>query len=391
MSEHDVDASSLRLALFTDTFSPQVNGVSRTLDRLCEAVVARGGEVRVYTVSDPDASPQAHVERYPSVPFWAYQQLRVAWPVSSRVRASLEKFHPTLIHAATQFGLGLVGRRMSRTLRVPFVTSYHTSLAAYAGYYRLGALAASGWKFLRWFHNSGLRTYCPTHAIMREIESRGFRNTALWSRGVEGEKFSPSYRSTALRALMSARDDTLVVTYVGRLAAEKGLDVVAQAVRRAAQVRPGKIAFACVGDGPYDEEIRRLAPESSWFPGKLLGQKLSEAYASGDVFLFPSTTDTFGNVMLEAMASGLPVIGADVGPTRELLANDRGWLVKAGDVEAFAAALVALVDNPAMRLRAREKALEFAAESTWDRVWNLLISDYLEIQRIGPVAELIRN
>ncbi|MEP6765517.1 MAG: glycosyltransferase family 1 protein [Gemmatimonadaceae bacterium] len=381
MSEEIVSAKGLRLAIFSETYAPQVNGVTRTLERLTDVVRERGGAVRVYTVSEPGVVEQPHIERYASVPFWAYKELRLAWPSTKVVRASLEKFRPTIVHAASQFGLGLAGRRVARAMSVPFVTSYHTSLSAYASFYHLGALALPGWSFMRWFHNSGLRTYCPTHAIMREVEEHGFRNTALWSRGVDGERFSPSFRSTALRALMGANDDTIVVSYVGRLAAEKGLDVVARAVQIASVRRPGKIVFACVGDGPYDAEVRRLVPEGSWLPGKLLGQELSEAYASGDVFLFPSTTDTFGNVMLEAMASGMPVVGADVGPTRELLGDSRGWLVAPGNAEAFADRLVALVDDRSMLNQARIDALEFASQSTWNTVWNSLIRDYLRLHK----------
>ncbi|MEP6781653.1 MAG: glycosyltransferase family 1 protein [Gemmatimonadaceae bacterium] len=382
MSEPIVSAKGLRLAIFSETYLPQVNGVTRTLERLTDAVRERGGEVRVYTVSDENVVDQPHIERYASVPFWAYKELRLAWPSKKTVRKSVEKFRPTIIHAATQFGLGLAARRVAREMNIPFVTSYHTSLSAYASFYHLGALAAPGWSYLRWFHNSGLRTYCPTNAIVREVEGHGFRNTALWSRGVDGELFSPAFRSTALRASMGADDDTVVVTYVGRLAAEKGLDVVARAVQIASAKRPGKIAFACVGDGPYDAELRRMVPAGSWLPGKLLGQKLSEAYASADVFLFPSITDTFGNVMLEAMASGLPVVGADVGPTRELLGDNRGWLVTAGDAEAFADRLVALVDDRRLLNEAKLRALQFASQSSWNRVWNALIGDYLLLQKL---------
>ena len=382
MSEENVNAEGLRLAIFTDTYAPEVNGVARTLERLTDAVQERGGAVRVYTVSRDDViAAELNVERFPSIPFWAYKELRLAWPSTRVVRKSLQEFRPTIIHGASQFGLGLVGRRLARELKIPLVTSYHTNLIAYAKYYHLGALAAPGWKFLRWFHNSGRRTYCPTHAIMREVAAHGFQNTALWSRGVDGNRFSPTFRSDALRAQMGADDDTLVVMYVGRMAAEKGLDVAARAVQLAAQMRPGKIAFACVGNGPYDAEVRRLVPGGSWLPGKLLGQKLSEAYASGDVFLFPSITDTFGNVMLEAMASGMPIIGADVGPTRELLGDDRGWLVRPGDAPAFAARLVSLIDDRAQLQCARSCALEFAAQSTWSRVWNALIRDYLLLQK----------
>lgn len=377
-----VDARELRLAVFSDTYPPQVNGVARTLERLVRAVEERGGTARVFTVEDPEAASLSNVERYPSVPFWAYKQLRMAWPSQSRVNASVAAFRPTLVHAATEFGVGMSGRRAARTLKVPFVSSYHTSFTAYAQFYKLGLLAQPGWAFLRWFHNIGLRTYCPTQAIVDEVNAEGFINTAVWSRGVDGERFSPRYRSNELRARIGATADTLVVSYVGRVAAEKGLDVAMEALRIATEARPGHIKFVGVGDGPYEAELHRLAPPGSWLPGKLLGDALSEAFASGDVFLFPSTTDTFGNVLLEAMSSGMPVVGADVGPTREQLAPDRGWLITPGDASAFAQALIALVDDRAALVTARERALAFAASKTWKSVWDTLIADYLTVHRV---------
>ncbi len=376
-----IDASALRLAVFSDTYPPQVNGVARTLERLVDAVSERGGVARVFTVTDPESTAQSHVVRYPSVPFWAYKQLRMAWPRQRLVERSLREFAPTLVHTATEFGVGLAGRTAAQSLRVPLVSSYHTSFSAYAKFYRLGLLAEPGWSFMRWFHNAGLRTYCPTQAIVDEVNAEGFTNTAVWSRGVDSARFSPRFRSSELRARIGAADDTLVVMYVGRLAAEKGLDVALRALRLVNDARPGRILFVAVGDGPYEAEVRAQAPTDSWLPGKLLGDALSTAYASGDVFLFPSTTDTFGNVLLEAMASGMPVVGADVGPTREQLAPGRGWLVAPGNATAFAESLIALVDDRARLRVAREQALAFAASKTWSQVWDTLIYDYLTLHR----------
>lgn len=383
----------LRLALFTDTAAPQVNGVARTLQRLAGAVAARGGAVRVFTTDDPEAEATPDVVRFPGRAFWAYPQLRLAWPPREMVRRELAAFAPTLVHAATEFGVGLAGRRAALDLGLPLVTSYHTNFTSYAEHYHLGFLAAPGWQYLRWFHGGAARTFCPTHAIRRELEGRGFANVAVWSRGVDGARFAPAYRSTALRARLGADDDTLVAGYVGRLALEKGLPVAVAAMRRVMAAHPGRVRFLVVGDGPYEEAMRAAAPDGTVFLGRLEGDALSAAYASCDLFLFPSTTDTFGNVLLEAMASGVPVVGADVGPTRELLAPDRGWLVPPDDPDALASQLERLVAaRPEVRDRAA-RAFAFAATQRWEAVWTALFEAYAEAvaahaghAATGPVA-----
>ncbi|MDX2182439.1 MAG: glycosyltransferase family 1 protein [Gemmatimonadaceae bacterium] len=375
-------AAGLRVAIFSDTYPPQVNGVSRTLARLADAIRARGGEVRVFCTDDPEATPQDHVVRYPSMPFWAYPQLQMALPRFPRARADLEAWRPTLVHAATPFGVGLSGRHAARALGIPFVTSYHTSLSAYARFYKLGVLSEPGWAFMRWFHNSGLRTYCPTHAIRHEIEAHGFRNTAIWSRGVETHRFAPSFRSAALRAELGADDDTLLVTYLGRIAVEKGLPVFTDAIRRVIDARGSrKIRFALGGDGPYMQEMRQAVPDEVTFTGMLGGDRLSQFYASSDVFVFPSVTDTFGNVLMESMASGVPIVGAEAGPTRELLGDERGRIFPEGDSAACAAAILALADAPDARRAMAEAGLAYARERSWDAIFDDLVRDYQAVVR----------
>jgi glycosyltransferase involved in cell wall biosynthesis len=392
-----IDARAVRLALFTDTWAPQVNGVVRTLERLRAAVLARGGAIEVFTSApddgggddDADASaPVAGVHRFSSVKFWAYEELRLAWPSAEQVESRTRVFAPTIVHAATEFGLGLAGRAASRRLRIPFVSSYHTNLTAYARYYRLGALATPGWSYLRWFHNSGARTWCPSEAIREDVAAHGFLNTRVWSRGVDATRFHPRFRSAALRAQWGADDDTLVVLYVGRLAAEKGLDVgvpaLREAFRQVTEATGKRCVFVAVGDGPYAATVRAQAPDGSMLPGALTGEALSAAYASGDLFLFPSVTDTFGNVMLEAMASGLPVVGAHVGPTRELIGEGAGWTVASQDVDAYVAGLRDALVNDADRARRSAWALAEARRRDWESIWDGLIGEYLQVQTSGP-------
>lgn len=386
-------AEGLRLALFTDTFPPQVNGVARTLERLAAAVRDRGGEVRVFTPADPEAQEEREdVVRFPSMTFWAYPQLRLSAPAARRAERELRAWRPTLVHAATPFGVGLAGRSAARALGIPLVTSYHTSFSAYASFYRLGVLSNPGWAFLRWFHNSGLRTYVPTRAIATEIEGHGFERVAIWSRGIDGHRFSPAFRSAEVRRSLGAGEDDVLVTYVGRIAIEKGLDVAVDAMRLVRERAEGRrIVFAIAGGGPYEAQMRKLAPEGTHFAGMLGGDALSRFYAAGDVFVFPSLTDTFGNVLLEAMASGVPVLGADAGPTRELLGVDepgdvaRGAIFAGGDAAAMADAIVALAADPARRALLHERGLAFAARNSWGAVFDALVRDYRAAMREASV------
>jgi glycosyltransferase involved in cell wall biosynthesis len=377
-------ATELRLALFTDTYPPQLNGVSRTLERLVSAVQARGGSARVYTTTDPEvATPSPDIWRRPSIPFWAYPQLRLAPPVGGSIYRDLLAWRPTLIHAATPFGMGLTGRACALRLGVPLVTSYHTSFSEYARFYNLGLLSGLGWAFFRWFHNTGQRTYVPTRAIADELGRLGFARLAVWGRGIETQRFNPLYRSNAWRQRLGADDDTIVVAYVGRLAAEKGLDVALSAMQSLASNR--RIRFALAGDGPYADHCRRAAPGNAMFTGRIVGEDLSAFYASADLFMFPSTTDTFGNVLLEAMASGLPVIAADVGPTRELLARGGGVMFPAGDSRALAAQILALASDPARRHALAAEGLHAAQHCSWDHIFDALIADYRQVSTEPPV------
>ena len=388
-AERDTLAAGIRLAVFSDTWLPQVNGVTRTLDRLVKAVRARGGEARAYTTTDPGALDDAGIVRYPSRPFWAYPQLQLARPDKAWAVRELSDWKPTLVHASTPFGLGLSGRAAARALTLPFVTSYHTSLSAYAKFYHLGVFAGPGWAFLRWFHNSGLRTYCPTHAIEQELVARDFTGMRIWSRGIDADRYSPAFRSRELRAELGISDDTFLVTYIGRIALEKGLDTLVKGMHDVvARAGTRKIAFALAGDGPYDATCRREAPAGTHFVGMISGDRLSAFYASGDLFVFPSVTDTFGNVLLEAMASGLPILGAESGPTKELLASGRGALFPEADAGGLATEMLALADDPSRRARMRDAGLGYARARSWDTIFDDLVLDYRDA--IGEATHLPR-
>ncbi len=357
-----------------------MNGVARTLERLVAAVEARGGAVRVETVHDPLETPDARVVRWPSRPFWAYPQLHMAAPLRADVTHGLVRWRPTLIHAATPFGVGLAAHAAARSLGVPFVTSYHTSFPAYLRHYRLSALNAIAWPFLRGFHNSGRRTFAPSRFVADELIAHGFRGVRVWSRGVDPQRFHPSFRSDEMRAAASAAPFDFVVAYVGRLAPEKGVHTAIDAMRLLMADGAGarRVRFAIAGDGPDEARCRAAAPEGTWFAGPLHGAALSAFYASADAFVFPSTTETFGNVVLEAMASGLPVVGPDIGATLELANETTALTFRAGDAVSLSQQLARLRDDRSLCALKREAGLAVARTRTWDAVWNALIADYAE-------------
>jgi glycosyltransferase involved in cell wall biosynthesis len=372
------ETRALRLALFTDTFTPQVNGVARTLERLVAAVEARGGAVRVETVEDPGAAPDARVVRWPSAPFWAYPQLRMSAPLRADVMAGLKKWQPTLVHATTPFGIGLAGRAVAKALRVPLVTSYHTAFGEYLKHYGLGALDRASWPYLRWFHNSGRRTFAPSRHVATQLLAEGFRDLRVWGRGVDPLRFHPRFRSDAMRERMGASPSDFVVAYVGRVAPEKQLPLAIEAMR-GVMARHPQVRFAVAGDGPALEECRAMAPARSWFAGALTGEALASFYASADCFVFPSTTETFGNVVLEAMASGLPVVAPDIGATLEIANRDTAELFAATNAESLADAVERVLLDANRRETLRTEGARIAQARTWDAIWDGLFREYLEV------------
>lgn len=366
-----------RLALFTDTWVPQVNGVARTLDRLITECHARGIETMVVTPEDaePDLATPG-VTRWPSRAFWAYPQLRMSTPSPSRAVRLLEQFRPSLVHLATPFGVGLSGRRAARTLGLPLVTSYHTHFTAYLRHYRLQALDTISWPSLRWFHNGGRHTYAPTRIVANELTARGFHGVRVWGRGIDTARFSPSHRSEALRTSLGCGPDTLLVAYVGRLAPEKGIDTAMAAMAPLLAAAPSRVRFLVVGDGPAEERLRAEAPEGVVFTGRREGAALAQAYASADVFLFPSTTETFGNVVLEAMASGLAVVSHHDGPTTEFAHAGTAMPVNVESPEAITTAIRTLLDDPSLRTRLAAAGRAEALRRGWSSVWESLFGDY---------------
>ncbi len=377
-----VTLDGMRIALATDTWEPQLNGVTRTLRRLVDEARRRGADVRVYAPAAPGVRPTAGVQWFQSVPFWGYPELRLAWPGVRAMSREWTEWRPHLVHAATPFGVGLAARGAARQLQLPFATSYHTSLSQYAAFYGLGWASRPGWAFLRNFHNSGAITWCPTRAIADELRANGFTNTAMWGRGVDTAAFSPRWRSMEFRRAMGITDNDHLLVYVGRIAREKGLDRLLRALHEVRACR-SNVRLMLVGDGPYEGVCRAKAPEGTVFTGTLSGHELSAAFASGDLFVFPSTTDTFGNVLLEAMASGLPVLAADCPVARERLEGGRGTLFRADIDGGLADTLLTMSARPELLREMGERALAHAQATSWPSIFDTLFSEYRALSSVA--------
>jgi glycosyltransferase involved in cell wall biosynthesis len=369
----------VRIALFSEVYWPMVSGVGVTLLRLTRALEERGHRVRVYSASYPLANGQMdrpEVHRSPSVPFFLYPDVQWAFPRMRDVVEDAARFRPDVVHVATEFALGITGIKVARQLGLPLITSAHTDYEQYAARYGVDWAVRAGWRYLRWFYSQGHRVLCPSHVYQQHLHSRGVTNTGIWSRGVDTNCFHPRFRSIAYRRSLGLEPGDLLVTYIGRIAREKNIALLLEAWDLLAPER-GSAKLSLVGRGPLEAEIRRRQIPGVHVAGLLDGRPLSAAYASADIFAFPSTTETFGNSLLEAMSSGLPSLVAAAGGVIEFSQHGgNAWLVAPNSVSAIAEGLHRLLQDAALRRRLSEGALQTAQERGWDEVYDKLIEDY---------------
>lgn len=369
----------LRIALFSEVYWPMVSGVGVTLLRLTDALRARGHEVRVYTATYPlpeGERERPEVHRSPSIPLFLYPDVQWAFPRLRDVVDDLARFRPDVVHLATEFSLGVVGVKAARQLQLPVIASAHTDYDQYAARYGVPWALRVGWHYLRWFYGQAHRVLCPSRIYEEHLHSHGVTHTGLWSRGVDPEVFAPRFRSARYRERFGAGPGDLLVTYIGRLAREKNLDLLLEAWDMVAPER-GSAQLVLVGRGPLEDEIRRREIPGVHVPGLLHGRELAEAYASADLFAFPSATETFGNSLLEAMGSGLPPLVAAAGGVLEFSEHgENAWLVEPDSAPAIAEGLVRLLHDEALRRRLSRGALRAARERDWSAVYERLIGDY---------------
>ena len=367
-----VARSPLRIAVVTETYPPEVNGVALTLQRMLEGLRARRHVVQLVRLRQhaDDLAQRArgfHEVLMRGVPIPRYSHLRMGLPCTQALAQAWTMQRPDVVHIATEGPLGWSALRAARRLGLPVVSDFRTNFHAYSQHYGLGWLRSGIVGYLRGFHNRTQTTMVPTPALQRELAAQGFENLRVVARGVDTAHLNPRKRNPSLRSLWGAREDTVVVLCVSRLATEKNMTLLWRAFDAIAR-RGIDARLVLVGDGPQRAHLEALC-EGAHFAGVRRGEDLAAHYASADLFVFPSLTETFGNVVPEAMASALPVVAFDHAAAGQLIRHgDNGWLAAPQEpVQFVELAARAAGDRDALRtmgMRARETALSL----DWHRV-----------------------
>jgi glycosyltransferase involved in cell wall biosynthesis len=354
----------LKIAFFTETFLPKVDGIVTRLTKTVQHLVAAGDEVLIFCPEGaPDTYMGARVVGVPAMPLPLYPELKLALPRPA-VAEALDRFQPDLVHVVNPAVLGLGGIWLAKTKAYPLVASYHTHLPKYLEHYGMGMLEPLLWELLKAAHNQARLNLCTSTAMVQELSEKGIQHTDLWQRGVDTELFQPSLRSDAMRArLLNGQSDTgKLLLYIGRLSAEKQIERIRPVLDAMPDAR-----LALVGDGPYRQQLEKIfAGTPTHFVGYLAGQDLAAAYASGDAFLFPSSTETLGLVLLEAMAAGCPVVGANRGGIPDIVSDGvNGCLYEPNQEGSLAAAVERLLGDASQRAQLRQNAREEAERWGW--------------------------
>jgi glycosyltransferase involved in cell wall biosynthesis len=377
----------MKIAYFTDTFTPELNGVTNTLSGL-QGYLDRKDIQYAFFVPDYERKSAAEapaegrvfqnkrIHRFRGVKTPLSPESRLAFPQYRKIFDLCDEFKPDLVHVVTELGIGYKGLKYARSRNLPLVMSYHTDYCKYLNYFHLGFFKPLVEKYLSWFYRSAHKILAPSKHTLEQLFRKQYRNLGLWSRGIDTEKFNPRFRSRSLRKRLGI-NDKFVFLYVGRLSPEKGLDMLLNAVEEMESRFPGEAAFVFTGGGPWEALIRQKNFSNVILTGFKTGPELSEIYASCDCFAFPSGTETFGNAPLEAMASGLPVAGVAAGGVTEFLSHGKNALLCAdGDRGVFTENLTAIMRDKTLRRNLAENGRNLARSRAWDIIFDDLLGVY---------------
>ncbi len=367
----------MKIALVTETYPPEINGVAMTLGQLTRGWADRGYQVEVVTPARKDRNWQENLDislvEVPGMPIPRYSELRFGLPCVFRLQRLWQDLRPQWVHIATEGPLGWSAFKVARDLDIPVVSSYHTHFDQYGSHYGYGVIqmAVLGW--MRSLHNQAALTFVPAEDLLRELNAKGFKGLRLMGRGVDTQRFSPLRRDPDLRRSWGVKDDAPVALYVGRVAPEKNLQLVFDAYKCMLAVRPDT-QLVVVGDGPEQGKWKSMHPKVI-FCGRRTGVNLARYYASADCFLFSSESETFGNVVTEAMASGLIVFAYNYAAAGQYIRHgENGFLAKLGDSDGF----LNNVEQWAQRFDTWQPLRKAARQTTLSISWDVVVDSYLD-------------
>ncbi len=367
----------MKIALYVGSYVRDKDGAVKSIYQLVSSFRKNGHQVVVWSpdLSAGDNHNGLTVYRVASVPLPLYTDYRLGFFTKETLR-QLEGYAPDIVHISTPDIVGKEFLLYARGKNIPVVSAFHTDFPSYCSYYRLGFAEGLVWKYLAWFYNSCTIVLAPNNSARLKLQDHHVTGVHIWSRGVDKELFDPSRRSDKLRLAWNALDRKVIV-YAGRFVPYKDIDVVMRVYDRLMQGGYAeKVRFVMIGSGPEEDEMKRRMPEAI-FTGYLTGVELPEAYASGDIFLFPSTTEAFCNVALEALASGLPVVVSDAGGCREIVARSAGGIVAhERNVGDFYGKCLELLDNSIQYEELKASGLAFAERQSWAAVNRVVIDLY---------------
>ena len=386
LEDYPATRPSLRIAVVTETWPPEVNGVAMTLAKLVQGLSHRNHDVQLIrprqTKTDSpmsDASLEEVLMR--GMPIPRYPELKLGLPSKKTLVKTWTLRRPDVVHIATEGPLGWSALQAAKVLKLPVTSDFRTNFQSYSKHYGVGWLRKPIVAYLRKFHNATACTMVPTRELMRTLSQNGFANLKVVSRGVDTKLFNISKRDTSLRSSWGATDDTKVLISVGRMAPEKNLDQVLKAYE-ALKVTGQAFKLVMVGDGPLKEQFQKRYPEII-FPGMLSQSNLAAYYASSDLFIFPSQTETFGNVTLEALASGIPVLAFDCAAARDWVQTGvNGWLVAENNPEGFAAQAVAIFNSKDLLDQITQSTRQQVVHLDWDQIAEQVESVFWDAIRI---------
>ena len=386
LEDYPATRPSLRIAVVTETWPPEVNGVAMTLAKLVQGLSHRNHDVQLIrprqTKSESplnDASLEEVLMR--GMPIPRYPELKLGLPSKKTLVKTWTLRRPDVVHIATEGPLGWSALQAAKVLKLPVTSDFRTNFQSYSKHYGVGWLRKPIVAYLRKFHNATACTMVPTRELMRTLSENGFANLKVVSRGVDTKLFNISKRDTSLRSSWGATDNTKVLISVGRMAPEKNLDQVLKTYE-ALKFTGQSFKLVMVGDGPLKEQFQKRYPEII-FPGMLSQSNLAAYYASSDLFIFPSQTETFGNVTLEALASGIPVLAFDCAAARDWVQTGiNGWLVAENNPEGFAAQAVTIFNSKDLLDQITKSTRQQVVHLDWDQIAEQVESVFWDAIRI---------